>query len=372
MSNFKYIILFVFFSYAFQIELLSESLKSDSDVFYNEIDCTELKDSIGDGGVSYILVDGFKDKLSYFNIHCLDTTGKIIFDNCNFLNRFELETYQTPSLVIKGSNFFSSSNFSKSTYTDSISIKDTKFFGYVGFNFLTLPRQIRIQEVEFLNSGLIDFTTCRLDHTMNKCTLILKDVDVSNMVIPYSLFELDFDDISINPDDKMRIYEGILNNCQKYGLNESYKNWDIKFKKDLNLSKYKFYSYDIPGIIVNELNGLWWNFRYEKWRIFWIWLPFFFLLFSFTNFFIIGKLVESYCGPFIYDAFRKGSENNQTVLRNSRLFFTFFYTANLYFGFNFSVSDLKVQNLPVLFYIMCIYLIGSLHVIFGVLGYILN
>lgn len=295
----------------------------------------------------------------------------LVFTFCDFFNPVKMSGTYNSRLEFAHCSFRSSADFSYSHFNDNLKIVATEFTENPNFKYCRLPAIIFLDHVDFKGDNMLDFSSCFLRDAEKKCKLVLTETQVSNMVLPYELFEYDFDTASGHNvknihDHRVSVYETLIKNCREAGLMESAKGWDID---------YKTYTYERNywlGGPLNFANKYWWNFGYNKSRIFWFWLPMFFCLFVLVNYFFVHQLRHIYYDDEIVDSFRQGDPDTDLVLRKNKFMYTVTCTAAIYFNFWLKISAIDFSNHRGVCYVFLMYLTGSLHVIFGIGGYILN
>lgn len=332
---------------------------------------------------------------------------KIEFDLVSFLDitKFESAEFQD-TVIFHACNFKKSVTFEQANFRKVLYISNTKFKESPNFNSAQLPKLFM-----FVPSGLdslkgvIDFTNCRTDSlkkyrnifTLNgdKCRIVLNSEEKRNsdvlklffkkVILPSQLFTLQFVPL-IDPfdshDNHTQLYEGLINQSKELGMIESEQGWRIEYEKykisntydllefNFTLKGHKYMSYLLPlGTVMNFINEKWWNFGYSKSRILFFWLPFFFILFVFINYLKLDWMVKHVYNEGSYGKnFRLKYENNES--RYDRFSYSLFYTAMIFFNFRLDSKAVNYKNLKGLLYLYLIYVIGTIHVAFGIIGYI--
>lgn len=153
---------------------------------------------------------------------------------------------------------------------------------------------------------------------------------------------------SLNDDQKSSIYESLLENFKDNGQTDSYKTLDIDYKYfQTNGSFWSFW-----------LEDWWWQFGYQKWRIF-LHTTVFLLIFTLFTFFFLHKLVAVY----------KIDNVEVYPFENpfKRLWFSIIYTSTLFFPLSLKMEKVITFKSFWMIYITIIFLTGILCV-----GYMAN
>ena len=211
-----------------------------------------------------------------------------------------------------------------------------------------------------------------------KCRLYLDGISPNNLaklIIPFNLFELDFPDSTYVSNatpfpyaEKEVIYETVIKKCRDVGMMESVQGWSIAYQKFQN--EHEFGSI---GILFNWLNETWWNFGYAKWRILYLWTPFFFIVFCLINYLTLeSQLRRLYFDPTIGQNYRDTKLENPTEMidyfakdRWEKLAYTLHYTGVIFFGIKVKHEALNFRSFGWVLYFYLVFIVGILHLAFS-------
>lgn len=278
-------------------------------------------------------------------------------DNCSFIKEFSIKNCDfRDTLMFQNCIFHKIPDFSNSSLPEVLIFEN--------INFKLDPIEDKYSKIEFRNTK---------NFHKRKTKIKFIDSQVDKFLLSYNDFELVFEPKETY-ESKTRIYEDIINNCKTNGLIESYKSWDVEYRS----MKMK-HDFPLIGDFLIEFNKYWWNFGYEKWRILVIWLPTLFLFFLLCNWFFIDllykyvykddELAKSNFHHIIQKFFKNGDPD---FSKNKFTFaYTFFYTANVYFGMKLKLNAINYSNFWGMVYIFLMYIGGSIHLAFS-LSYILS
>jgi hypothetical protein len=101
-------------------------------------------------------------------------------------------------------------------------------------------------------------------------------------------------------------------------------------------------------------------------------MPSFFVLFFAINIVCIKFLVKAYYDADLGKSFLGDNHEVGPLVDKHRASYAFFYTAAIYFNFRLAIEGMNFKKPYVLMYIFLVYGVGTLHVVFGVIGYMLD
>jgi hypothetical protein len=289
--------------------------------------------------------------------------------------QFEMNEFQGDTKFYS-CDFMSKISFDHSTFPKSLTIETTFFKESPSLRIPDLPKKMGLSSIKFGDQDcVLDFRSAELGSNpgnSDKCQVTISNVDVTKLILPSHLFTVDFwflrnrelmeYERSKYEDEITGVYEPIIKTCKDLGMMKSAEEWDIEYKTQMN--KFKKL-----GALYTFFQKHWWNFGYNKERILWIWLPSMYLLFCFINFFLINWIVSDvYRDEELGKSF--GLQYKKTGKFFERLSYTLFLTAVIYFNFKLKFDSVNYKNIVGLLFVYTIYSIGTIHVAFGVLGYI--
>ena len=224
----------------------------------------------------------------------------------------------------------------------------------------------------FTDWPIISFDNCKIENHFSIQNFGEKKLAISfktpverefltKIDIDYLNFKLLFSTESF--EERVQIYELLLNNFEESGKKLSYQFLDIEFQDYLN-------SYS-NSYIKNFIEKIWWNYGYNKeWIFYWIILLVAF--FAFINTFILRRLNRQvYPIGFIEKRlfeWNKQQKNLKVVFNISffQIWNSIIYTSFIFFGLKFEISNIKEDanrnwiNRALLIYLLVIYVFGIL------------
>lgn len=303
---------------------------------------------------------------------------QIGFIKCKFKNDFCLTSVFKETLKFDNCEFYGKVDFSNSVYHKNLEFKRTYFTSSPDFSNSVLPDTLILSDVKIKSTESMDFSQSKLDIPAKKTILKLDFINYSSLIIPYHLFDINFESSLANIEgregkhqERIRIYESLILSSIKAKLVESAAGWDIEYKK---------YMYDhresVLADIFNGINKYWWNYGYDKGRVLWVWTPIFYLIFLLINFIFIERIATAYFDEDMNKAIgkRKGgkTEKLEVIIRQSRLLYSLVFTAAIYFNLRMSFKNMNFNRPLALTYLFLVYSIGTFHVVFGIFGYLLK
>ena len=151
--------------------------------------------------------------------------------------------------------------------------------------------------------------------------------------------------MKISRDEIEGMYEALLNNFKSRGQLESYKLLDIEYQE------YKWKNSRFAPLVIFPKH--WWNFGYDRERIFY-WIAAFLLLFTVITFFSLSYLNSVY--PIERVEITPLERNPKKIIE--RLWFSFIYTSIIFFLLTLKVDKIDYKKYVGTFYIMLMYTIG--------------
>ena len=212
------------------------------------------------------------------------------------------------------------------------------------------------KEIDFTAASFSDPTRYDQRHNryFGKHSIFLFKTNIARIHLDYTHFKLSFLDPAtsreIAADDKEAIYESLLNNFKVRGQMESYRQLDIEYQTYKWNHSWAWWLTWLPY-------G-WWCFGYEKELVF-LWVAVFLVLFTTINFFYVrwlNKEVYPVEGVPDLPSFR-GTALSRSVFR-SRLWYSFVYTANIFFRLSLNVGKINYRRIGGAVYLMIIYVLG--------------
>ncbi|MBS1494700.1 MAG: hypothetical protein JST55_14390 [Bacteroidetes bacterium] len=334
-----------------------------------------LNERINKDSLQYLAIHNFREKhcngiIDYSYAKFLDTAD---FSRCFFADSLKLRRV----CFSKGCDFewtefhgvadFWYTIFDKTTFFGKCIFSGTADFRFAKFNEevffdnATLPDTLNFSHINHIQNE-IDLTVAKTKPN-SVCYINLFNSDISKIKIDYNKFKLCFDEINkdstqdkLTEDQISSVYSSLLEKFKRSGMTESYKKLDLEFKawksccgnsifeRFINCSAYLIQKY-------------WWNFGYEKWRIF-IWVAAFLLIFTIVTYVKFDYLMGNiYTIKFIHN-FQEKYENLITARKTFyRITCSFIYSSVLFFGLKIEYDEIKFISLWT-FYIFLIYTTG--------------
>jgi hypothetical protein len=300
---------------------------------------------------------------------------KVLFDNASFVRK----------ALFDNAIFNHTISFNAADFDSSATFRGAHFRRVPDFFKTQLPNTLDLRNAtldfdnnitDFQENDKLDFSKTsvtrlrtRTGNPEAKCIILLSGTDVNRLLLPFDRFMIKFD-----PEDsfeeKVSMYEGLIKSCKDAGMLESAQGWDIEYRQQQNIQRFRQLGY-----VINFFNETWWNFGYARWRILVIWLPLLFLCFLTYNYWQIERLwSKMYQDVELGGNYRGKAGNSPTpIFKNwqKRFSFTFFYTAVIYFGFKIRHEAVNYNYTRGLLYLYFMYAIGTIHMAFA-FSYILS
>jgi Pentapeptide repeats (9 copies) len=312
------------------------------------------------------------DKVTSFSNATFNDGAEAVNATFNDYSDFTLTTFMK-DVDFTGARFKQQSDFSGSNFLSSGDFSNVIFSRKTNFNNLQLSPNTQLifagtslpDTIDFSFNTLklkneIDLTVANFTDSskgMAKTHFILfYKTDISQFHLDYMHFRLlvpdsvkspeDTSHIRVSDDDKEAMFEGLLNNFNMHGQKESYRKLDIEYHR------FKFYRkwWTIPFYWVDLV---WWNFGYNKELVF-LWTIFFGFLFTTINYSRLGHLNTN-----VYSVDKIPDDYSQ-ISGPRRYWYSFVYTAVIFFKVTMNTDKLKFNHIGGTIYILLIYTSGLL------------
>lgn len=334
----------------------------------------------------------FKSRSSFNNAQYYLFTDytKAVFDSSNsFVSALFRDAVNFSEVTFKDSADFSLAIFTLVARFNYLHLSERSKFNFYFAHFLrssdwslnpVIPNEINLTATDFDDSSayIRNFRSYAVD------SILLYQTDISKLHLDYLHFSLMHVDrigfpnvardspvgrkwIAISADEYANMYEGLLKNFTGRGQTESARLLDVeyrqfKWEKSWWVSHFSFLS---------GLPSWWWNFGYNKELIF-LHAFYFLLIFTGTSFFILKYLNEKvYCLqnvprlPPLTHIFRwQGRFNKKGIFSQLlsnlawRLWYSFVYTATIFFSLTLKIEEIKFQKIAGTLYLVLMYTTG--------------
>jgi len=249
-------------------------------------------------------------------------------------------------------------DFSQATFGQKADFSRVEFLGPISFYHTILPLYLNLSEVH--TNDTIDLTLV-LRNSSGPSKINILNTDVSKIKLRYSMFQLYFPEGTLR-DNIDFSYRTLLVSLKQNGYNIGYKKLATEFAE---------YSYLRDNhYILNAIDKYWWNYGFDKQRIF-TWVLRIILFFSIINCIFYDWLVKN---AFEVN-YMKHIRPNDSLRKNWITLFiynfpyAFLYTLNIFFGwfigfFKVNPDQFKSKNYFVNLYLLVIILTGLVCVFF--------
>lgn len=221
--------------------------------------------------------------------------------------------------------------------------------GKVKFISTSLSGALNLSNLEIDDKGMIDLTTLTSLNKDRKIKLNLCNTSIDKIMIAnYENFILDFDTIT-NFDTKCAVYTGLMQNFRRQGHEKSYELVDIEYQNFKYLNNKNWY-----GFFSNYFQKYWWNYGYSKWYIIY-WILFLLTFFTIVNLSKYNDLNNKTYSIENFNPIIEGSIIQKIFLR---FYYSFIYTAMVFFSINLKLDKLHFENRKKLIWFFTIYITG--------------
>jgi uncharacterized protein YjbI with pentapeptide repeats len=239
-------------------------------------------------------------------------------------------------------------DFSRASFSGTLDFSGAQFVGKTNFYSTKLPQVLNLSGVHQIDS-IIDLTKATSRAYGDKIKINLLGANISKIRINYQDFVLYF---PLNTSDKdiTTVYAALLNDFSHRGLHEDYKKLAIEQKR------YEFNKND--QWMMNIIEHYWWDYGFDKGRIF-IWITIFILLYTvINNFFVIWLMENVFSVTFLMPLCKRMPVHKNILVRYVLSFpLSLIYTVVIFFSgilgfkceFTYFKSDRVLVNIYIFF-----------------------
>lgn len=205
------------------------------------------------------------------------------FKNAHFDSTADFNmTFFNSIAIFNGTRFYNSANFSNAIFQSQVDFSNSQFHSTVTFNGTKLPDTIDFRNIKIIEEE-IDFTVLAIPEIgLNpKYHIALTGTNITKIKINYELFRIYFMAPDTTYEQKISVYEKLLQKFKTDGFIESYKKLDIEYREFKYLNEKEHF--------LNWFHKNWWNYGYNKEKVIW-WSLFFFCFFTTINIMLFNTL----------------------------------------------------------------------------------
>lgn len=257
-------------------------------------------------------------------------------------------------------------DFSRAKFGERATFARADFSGPASFLDARLPKVLDLSDLTKID-GVLDLTKAAPPSFGQKCQLNLARSDLEKINIDFDTCRLYFPE-GTSDQDILDVYEGLLASFERRGLQKSMREATIELQQ---------YKYARDGRwLMNAVQSYWWDYGFEKQRIF-LWIGVLIGLFTIINNFFFGWLLENaYEVTFLLPYVKKRPPGlGVTVRFVLDLPLAFLYTGIIFFGslfgFRRELSHFKSHRILVNLYLFFIMASGIVCTMF-ILNYLLK
>lgn len=234
------------------------------------------------------------------------------------------------SIVLNDNHFKGNLSFVHTTFNTTPVFFAVKTDGIIYFNDCTFNTPLKMADLQYFETR-VSLKNCKSGSGF-KIRLNLEEAYIEQIDLDYENFELDFSD-STSENYKRQIYINLLENFKNRGQMDSYRRLDLEYKKLFN------------NFFVHAIQTIWWNYGYEKNRIF-MCTGILLALFTLITMIFYKQLQITY-------------EIENVKTSRSLFINSFLYTCVIFWAWKIDIGNLKFKvNLPAALYIIGMYTMG--------------
>lgn len=321
-----------------------------------------------------------KSYSEYSNIYILPFSNntRSSYENCSISNYSYTDgIYKQHEFTFENDSLFNNVKFERSYQSKSNNDTLTITFinSYISANVI-IEKDAKFQRIKFDNCSfakegvLLDlacdeltFENCReispsavlrIQPVTKTSFLFFKQSNYSQINFQYTDGIILGFDSTTSGEIKRSVYEGLLEKFRSQNMHDSYEKLDLEYKENIEAKS------SFTNRVLFGMNKLWWNYGYDKLRVF-KWTISLITLFFIINLMFWGKIQYAY--KVIQDS--PTSISNLTFINKLKLLgYVFLYTLIIFFSFKLDFSKIKYSNLGVVLLLFSQYILGLICVLF--------
>jgi hypothetical protein len=308
---------------------------------------------------------------SMFNGQCSFNDTKFnkdaVFSFCDFKSSLKYNRSAFSRIVLFNNvHFRQGGDFTNATFDSLADFSNAVVNGKLDFTGVDLPEYMDMSGMQEID-GIIDLMRVKSGTNSEECRINLLNSDISKFHLSYEHFRLYFPPGTAY-NDKVSVYEDLLENFKARELNDSYQALDIAFSQ----FKYK----EKRQSAANLVQKFWWNYGYDKNMIF-VWIFRILLFFTAINTFFIRKLITAITElPFLSKKTVEKHHLHHPIIAYflnfpGTLLYTFILLVSGSSGLSIIKDHSKIPNVVWMLYMIILSLVGLSISIF-IFNYIIN
>lgn len=328
----------------------------------------------------------FKGSTTFSSVHFLGSTSfryssfmdRVDYRNITFkdeVNFYGSTFYSFASF--HNANFGSKVSFQNSTFDSTVSFLETKFSSKVDFSSATFKEEVNILDAILPDTLIlsnvktveeIDLTYMRLDSLKQVCIIDLYGTDINKIKFDYSRFYILQHAAVYSKAHISHLYEQVLKMQKDKGFIDSYEKADKEYRH-FELTYQKPFPSKIWGEMSSFMQRYWWDYGYQKGRIFWWILIFLGGLTIINSIFFRSMNERVYKIENVYKNWHPTEtdhhdEKQVDAVKLKRfnalsyIFAPFFYTSLIFFGLRLNIDKINFSNPLGVFYLFVQYALG--------------
>lgn len=263
-------------------------------------------------------------------------------------------------------SFQSGADFSNAIFDSLADFSQVSFTGKLEFKGADLPKYLDLSGINDAK-GTVELTKAAPERNTGICHVNLMNTDISKINMDYEKFRLFFP-VGTTYEEKVKVYEDLLDHFKQRELSESYQALDIEF------SQFKYS--EKRQLAVSAIQKIWWNYGYDKSMIF-AWIIYIILFFTIINTFFIRKLVTAITEmPFLPRKTVEKHHLHHPVIAYflnfpGTLLYTFILIVSGSTGLSIIKDHSKIPNVVWMLYMIILSVVGTSLSLF-IFNYIIN
>ncbi len=273
-----------------------------------------------------------------------DCKGKVLFNNCTFGKIDFTATIFNEDVDLSGSNFTDTVNMDFASFQKNLSLRSIRASQQTNISFLftVLPDTLDFSD-NANSANIVDLYNARPKVFAKKCAILLHSTDVSKIKMSYDRFTLAFTR-NISADEKLSMYEKLLENFKRNSYSESFKSLDIEYKR--------YSAQQGPFGFLWWIPEYWWQYGYKKENIFTI------IFWAIMIFTAINYFSYKYMATKVYSI--ENISKYPAIRISNKIWIAFIYTIILFFSLSLKLDRVKFDSTIGVLYLFVLYSFGTI------------
>ncbi|WP_286267451.1 pentapeptide repeat-containing protein [Thalassotalea atypica] len=313
---------------------------------------TDFSGSVFDGAFDFSNITAYQS-ITYYNSQF---NKEATFYNSRFNQQVDLSH----------STFRGDVSFSRAIFIRYLNLEGVKFMGRINFYGARLPEKLNLTGLHELEH-ILDLTVAKPPAYGEQTAINLLGANINKIKINYQDFKLYFPS-NTTAKNRSDVYAALLNDFEQRGMYEDYRKLSIEQQR---------YDFKINNQwLRDKIEHYWWDYGFDRGRIF-VWIAIFILLYTaINNFFVIWLMENAFAVTFLLPLIKRMPAHKNILIRYVMSFpLCLIYTIVIFFagilGIKYEFTHFRSDHVLVNVYIFFTMATGLICAMF-ILNYLIK